>query len=112
VIGGVVSVVGVASLALFTSLITISFMDQLRLRREMLRRAIVEYGHGAPLSAMERRALQHIGGRLGLDQEQIAETVAETEAASSPLLVCPHCGHSLEQHLTIPQAPPVQSHTR
>jgi voltage-gated potassium channel len=70
VIGGVVSVVGVASLALFTSVITISFMDQLRQRREALRRAI-------------------------------AETVAETEAARSTLLVCPHCGESLEQHVTI-----------
>jgi voltage-gated potassium channel len=109
VIGGVVSIVGVASLALFTSVITISFMDQLRQRRELLRHAIAELGPGAPRTEIERRALQHIGGRLGLPEEQIAETVAETAAAGSPLLLCPLCGGSLEQHLTIPQAQPIQS---
>lgn len=102
VVGGVVSIVGVASLALFTSLITISFMDQLRQRRELLRQAIAELGPGAPHTEIERRALQHIGGRLGLPEEQISETVAQGSAPGAKLLFCPHCGHGLAQHLTPP----------
>jgi len=77
---------GSAALALFTSLITISFMDQLRHRRDLLRRAIAETGVVPPPSDMERRALRHIGHRLDLPDEQIAETVKEATAAVPMLL--------------------------
>jgi voltage-gated potassium channel len=108
ILGGVVSVVGVAALALFTSLITISFMDQLRHRRELLRQAIAETGVVPPLSDIERRAMQHIGRRLDLPDEQIAETVAEATAATATLLLaCPHCGHPLE-HANFPGQPPMR----
>jgi voltage-gated potassium channel len=92
VVGGIVSVVGVAALALFTSLITISFMDQLRHRRDALRRVMVESGATPPLSEIERRALQHIGRRLDLTELEIGDTVAELERS---LPVCPHCGRPL-----------------
>src|SRR5580704_2659930 len=64
VMGGVVAVVGVAALALFTSLITVSFLDQLRLRREKLREAaeLIE----RPLEPSEYEAIQVFSGRLGL----------------------------------------------
>jgi voltage-gated potassium channel len=102
IVGGLVSVVGVATLALFTSLITISFMDQLRHRRELLRAAIAHSGAASPLSDIERRALQHIGRRLDLPDEEIAETIAE----SAPLAACPRCGFPLAQHFedsTLPE---------
>jgi voltage-gated potassium channel len=93
VVGGVVSVVGIAALALFTSLITISFMDQLRHRRGALRRAVAGSGAVPPLSEIERRALRHIGRSLDLTNLEIGDTVAELEQS---LPLCPHCGRPLD----------------
>jgi voltage-gated potassium channel len=105
IVGGVVSVVGVATLGLFTSLITISFMDQLRHRRDLLRRAVAETGAVAPLSDIERRAFQHIGRRLDLPDAEIEETVADAAAPTATRLTCPHCGHPLEQHADVSRQP-------
>lgn len=96
IVGGVVSVVGIAALALFTSLITISFMDQLRYRRTLLRRAVAESGAVPPLSDIERRALLHIGRRLDLPDEQIDETIDQAALTKPTLSACPHCGHPME----------------
>jgi voltage-gated potassium channel len=95
IVGGIVSIVGVAALALFTSLITISFMDQLRRRRGLLRQAISETGIVPPLTEMERRALLNLGRRLDLPDEEIVETVTDAEGAADERLACPHCGHPL-----------------
>lgn len=92
ILGGIVAIAGVAALALFTSLITISFMDQLRHRRELLRHAMAEAGLVPPLSEIERRGLQYIGRRLDLPDQTITETVRD----ATPL-VCPHCGQPLQQ---------------
>jgi voltage-gated potassium channel len=89
--GGVVSIVGVAALALFTSLITVSFLDQLRLRREMLREALGARLADGPLSAREQREMEQLSGRLGLSPAETAETLG---GGVPP--VCPHCGGALE----------------
>jgi voltage-gated potassium channel len=83
IMGGIVSVVGVAALALFTSLITVSFLDQLRLRREMLREAV------ETRLVEGREAIEELGDRLGLTPSETAETLL------SPPPVCPHCGGAL-----------------
>jgi voltage-gated potassium channel len=93
IVGGIVAIIGVAAVALFTSLITISFMDQLRRRREILRRAISETGVVPPFTAIERRALLNMGHRLELPDEEIAETVEELAEAGRS--VCPRCGYPL-----------------
>jgi voltage-gated potassium channel len=72
-LGGVVSVVGIGTLALFSGLITIGFLDQLRLRRD--RKSAPEAGDPAPSAALEWPPM--------LDG-----------VASAPA-VCPHCGHVL-----------------
>lgn len=88
IMGGVVSIVGVAALALFTSLITVSFLDQLRLRRAALRQAVEARLGAGTMSAGERAEIEAIGERLGLPEEETLEVVQD---ASSPP-TCPHCG--------------------
>jgi voltage-gated potassium channel len=73
VVGGIVSVVGIVALALFTGLITVSFMDQLRVRRTEHR----------PAPAARRSRPVSIDGLPTGD-------------------VCPHCGHRLREHAAAP----------
>jgi voltage-gated potassium channel len=67
VLGGVVAIVGIATLALFSGLITVGFLDQLRIRREQ--------ANGA--------------SRF----QASAPTPAPTPAPA----ICPHCGLSLDR---------------
>jgi voltage-gated potassium channel len=91
VIGGVVAIVGVAALALFTSLVTVSFIDQLRLRREALRREVEARFGDRALSAGEMEAVEAIGERLGLPEEETLEVVHDMSGHPT----CPHCGGML-----------------
>ena len=86
ILGGIVSVVGVGTLALFSGLITASFVDQLRLRRQQLRRVVAERLAAGPLSPRIETDLVHIAERLDLSRD-VAEAVIEERRAT-----CPHCG--------------------
>ena len=86
--GGVVAIVGVAALALFTSLVTVSFIDQLRLRREALRREVEARFGDRAISAGEMQEIEAIGERLGLPEEETLEVVQDISGHPT----CPHCG--------------------
>jgi voltage-gated potassium channel len=81
IVGGCVSIIGIGTLALFSGLITVGFLDQLRIYREQHPRGIptrsiaVEPGFGA--------------GILGVDQP-----TASAAQVAMPA-VCPHCGVAL-----------------
>ena len=90
ILGGIVTIIGVAAVALFTSLITVSFIDQLRLRREALREAAVLADR--PLEPAEYQAIQVLGGRLGLSSSDTDQAIEDTDPEAGPLAICPHCG--------------------
>ncbi len=92
VMGGVVAIVGVAALALFTSVITVSFLDQLRLRRAALRQAVEERFPGGSLSAGEIKAMEEFGERLGLPEAEAIEVVEDSARDHVGHPTCPHCG--------------------
>jgi voltage-gated potassium channel len=94
IIGGVVTVIGVAAVALFTSLITVSFLDQLRLRRDALRHAVETSLADGVLTAGEVEAIGNLGERLGLPETDAAEVVGGT-VRDIAVAACPHCGASL-----------------
>jgi len=90
ILGGVVSVVGIGTLALFSGVITVGFLDQLRIRREQV---------SVPrlVSAANRKRVVLEAGRLtdptgaGFDDERFSRPRTDAPLAR----VCPHCGHSL-----------------
>lgn len=92
IIGGVVTVIGVAAVALFTSLITVSFLDQLRLRREALRQAAKASLADGVLTTGEITAIEALGARLGLPPSDVAEAIVQTARQMGSLATCPHCG--------------------
>ena len=77
--GGVVSIVGIVALALFTGLITVSFMDQLRVRRVAVRQTSL---------GTHANAARHLDG------------IAPTGSHASDDDVCPKCGHRLGRRAT------------
>jgi Ion channel len=77
VVGGCVSIIGIGTLALFSGLITVGFLDQLRTYRE-------EHGKAGVIIAEESVAIV----------QNFAVTEVGGEQAAMPT-VCPHCGHVL-----------------
>jgi voltage-gated potassium channel len=80
VLGGVVAIVGIGTLALFSGLITVGFLDQLRMRREQAalasaRQAETPKGHAT---------CPHCGGALGA-HEQASPQLAPVEAGAPSL---------------------------
>ena len=92
ILGGAVTVIGVSAVALFTSVITVSFMDQLRLRREALQEAAKESLADGVLTAGELDAIKELGSRLGLPPADVAEAIIGTAREMGSLAACPHCG--------------------
>ena len=92
IIGGFVMVIGVVAVALFTSVITVSFMDQLRLRREALQNAAKGSLADGVLTAGELDAIEQLGHRLGLPPADVAEAIVGTAREMGSLAACPHCG--------------------
>jgi voltage-gated potassium channel len=84
--------VPVAAVALFTSVITVSFLDQLRLRRATLRQAVEARIFDGRLSAVEVEELEEIGERLGLPDAEMAEAVDDAARDIALHAICPHCG--------------------
>jgi len=93
ILGGVVTIIGVAAVALFTSLITVSFLDQLRLRREALREAALLAER--PMEPDQYQAIQVFSGRLGLSSSEADQAIEDTDPEAGGLAVCPHCGGPL-----------------
>jgi voltage-gated potassium channel len=80
VLGGVVAIVGIGTLALFSGLITVGFLDQLRLRREQ-----AGAGGARQAETPKRRATcPHCGRALGA-HEQPSPPLASVEAGARGL---------------------------
>jgi voltage-gated potassium channel len=89
VLGGVVSIVGIGTLALFSGLITVGFLDQLKLYRDQ---------HGKMSVAVSEKTIsitQSFRERVG-DLRDLADGPAVTSARGQTLPampgICPHCG--------------------
>jgi voltage-gated potassium channel len=93
VVGGIVSVTGIGTLALFSGILTVSFMDQLRLRRERLRHLIEAGLATGPISAADKHAIEAMGRRLGVPKEDADEIAEEQKSKRGP--VCPTCGQRI-----------------
>jgi voltage-gated potassium channel len=87
VLGGIISVIGIGTLALFSGLITVGYLNQLRLRREHAR-------YAKP---------HHEGYSDHHPPDGMAQGTLSAADGPGPLGVCPHCGGSLRQHIKEPE---------
>jgi voltage-gated potassium channel len=92
VFGGFVAIIGVCTLALFSGLLTVSFMDQLRLRREQYR-SIIRAGMAAgQMKPKDAEAMEQLGTEMGVNRRD-AEAIVDQALAQGSL--CPHCGQAM-----------------
>ena len=85
IVGGVVSIIGIGTLALFSGLITVGFLDQLKLYRE--RHAKVSVA----VSAQTISITQSVSERVA-DIRDLADLAGLDRAMPEASDVCPHCG--------------------
>ena len=93
IVGGLVSVTGIGTLALFSGVLTVSFMEQLRFRREKLRKLVDAGLDTGPMSAADKRGIERMGQELGMPRSEtdgIIEAELEEHAQT-----CSHCGHRI-----------------
>lgn len=91
VFGGFVAIVGVCTLALFSGLLTVSFMDQLRLRREQYRSLLRAGMATGQMQSRDAEAMEQLGTDMGVPRRE-AEAIVDQALAGSP---CPHCGQTM-----------------
>ena len=88
-LGGVVSIVGIGTLALFSSVITVGFLEQLKIRREQ--RAIVLAEARKRDKAV--REIKPAADLFDLRQGAAAGSSIHVSAAEISHQRCPHCGY-------------------
>ena len=91
VFGGFVAIVGVCTLALFSGLLTVSFMDQLRMRREQYRSLLRAGVAGGQMHQQDAEAMEQLGADLGLPRRD-AEAIVDQALAGG---TCPQCGQAM-----------------
>jgi voltage-gated potassium channel len=91
IVGGLVSVTGIGTLALFSGVLTVSFMEQLRLRRQKLRQLVDSDLATGRITTANQRAIKAMGKELGMSQDETQEIIIEEVHGHAA--ACPHCGH-------------------
>jgi voltage-gated potassium channel len=88
-LGGLVSIVGIGTLALFSGVITVGFLDQLKHRRE--HHAVTAETLTVEHSVRETTSADLLDRRRG----RVSSSGILAEATGSSRDVCPHCGYRL-----------------
>jgi voltage-gated potassium channel len=79
ILGGIVSVLGILSFAMFSGIITVGFMEQLKLRRAQYQRLVDRRVAKGRLNEADMVEMERLGDRLGLPEEEAEETIIEAE---------------------------------
>jgi voltage-gated potassium channel len=79
ILGGIVSVLGILSFAMFSGIITVGFMEQLKLRRAQYQRLVDRRVAKGRLNEADLVEMERLGDRLGLPEEEAEETIIEAE---------------------------------
>jgi voltage-gated potassium channel len=94
IFGGFVAIVGVCTLALFSGLLTVSFMDQLRMRREHYRSMLRAGMAAGQMRPRDAEAMERIGTDMGVPRRD-AEAMVDQALADAGDERCPHCGQAM-----------------
>jgi voltage-gated potassium channel len=87
ILGGVVSIIGIGTLALFSGLITVAFIDQLKMYRERQANIHLAVTDGNSLIELDYETDGNGGDRPTMNVPAVAA------ATNDPMsVICPHCG--------------------
>jgi voltage-gated potassium channel len=92
-LGGVVSIVGIGTLALFSGLITVGFLDQLRMYRERHAKVNVTVSEKTiSITQSFREEVRAVDGNGDIGNVNDHAVVASNLSGALPTRICPHCG--------------------
>jgi voltage-gated potassium channel len=95
IVGGAVSIIGIGTLALFSGLITVGFLDQLKIYREQHPRATVGTTVAVAEKTITIRQSYREHAVTELEMTDIATIRSERGNAIGPPGTCPHCGSAI-----------------
>lgn len=90
ILGGIVSIIGIGTLALFSGVITVGFLDQLRIIRENQQRDLPA---AVSVNGKDVTALIKTDGVIAVAAVEVEKRAAVTTVS---IEVCPCCGHPIQ----------------
>jgi voltage-gated potassium channel len=95
VLGVVIMLLGVGTVALPAALLAARFSDEIQRRRGELAEQIQNYMGDGWMTSMEREEIDRLGHELGLSDASIQKMVDRSRSHPPDEQTCPHCGKKL-----------------
>jgi len=95
VLGVVIMLLGVGTVALPAALLAATFSDEIQRRRDDLADQIADFMGDGWMSSVEREEIDRVGGELGLSDSAIQRMVERGRNHRPAVEECPHCGEKI-----------------
>jgi voltage-gated potassium channel len=92
VLGTVIMLLGVGTVALPAAMLAGRFSEEIQARRGQLETLIARYIGDGQLDAEEQEEIRRLGRDLGMPEEAVDQIVAGQQAKAGRVIKCPHCG--------------------
>jgi voltage-gated potassium channel len=94
-LGIVIMLLGVGTMALPAGILAARFTEELQSRREYINRRVLEALRDGVLDPDERESIKQLQQELGLSSEVVERIVAHQQEIAGRHQYCPHCGEQL-----------------
>ncbi len=95
ILGAVIMLLGVGTVALPAAMLAGRFSEEIQTRRGQLEGLIAEMIDDGKLETSERDEIDRVGRELGIPAETVQQIVSNQRSRLKTGTVCPHCGKSL-----------------
>lgn len=92
VLGTIIMLLGVGTVALPAAMLAGRFSEEIQSRRSQLESLIAEYLGDGRLGTAEREEIERVGRELGIPEETVEQIMERQSARTHRDTVCPHCG--------------------
>lgn len=96
-LGIVIMLLGVGTMALPAGILAARFTEELQSRRELINRRVLEALRDGILDPDERASIEKLQQELGLSAEVLERIVTHQQEVASRHQFCPHCGERLTE---------------
>jgi len=95
VLGAIIMLLGVGTVALPAAMLAGRFSEEIQSRRSQLESLVAEFLDDGRLGVSERAEIERVGRELGIPEETVEQILARQRGQSHKGTVCPHCGKPL-----------------
>lgn len=95
VLGAIIMLLGVGTVALPAAMLAGRFSEEIQSRRSQLESLVADYLGDGFLGSGEREEIERVGRDLGIPEEAVEQIMERQRARKSSDTYCPHCGKPL-----------------